>query len=242
MKQTACNNRHNNFVSLVLDLPAAPTNLTLVARTDTSLSVSWNEVEYSEPTGRILGYFLWYSASPTNENASIIMEYINITDTSQTVAEIVSLKPFQEYGLGVATYTEYGVGSFSETFRITTSEGVPSESPTDVAVMIQADGSVRVTWLPPNPESINGIAVGYKIVYWEVGMDGAENPDTRSEVQISVDPVNPFGIQEGLIQNLTRRAMYQVAVLMFTVKGDGPLSDWIQISLEESGIIGSNAG
>ncbi len=221
---------------LVLDLPAAPTSLTLVARRDTSLTVSWNEVEYSEPTGHILGYFLWYAVSPTNENASIVMEYINITDASQTMAEIVGLKPFQEYGLGVSAYTEYGVGSFSETFRITTSEGIPSESPMDVAVAIQADGAVRVTWMPPNPESINGIAIGYKIVYWEVGIDGAENPDTRSEVQISVDPVNPFGIQEGLIQNLTRGAMYQVAVLMFTVEGDGPLSESVQISLEESGI------
>lgn len=40
---------------------------------------------------------------------------------------------------------------------------VPSVAPSDVTAVAASSVAVNVTWMPVNPQSVNGVALGYRV-------------------------------------------------------------------------------
>ena len=88
---------------------------------------------------------------------------------------------------------------------------------------------IKVTWMPPDPQYINGINQGYKIMAEQAGATGPP-----LQVTIPSDTSNMLGLQTGYLQNLMKFMEYRIQVLCFTSRGDGPLSSVVSaVTLED---------
>ena len=93
---------------------------------------------------------------------------------------------------------------------------VPSGPPQDVLVTAVSPQNISVSWIEVRPEDKNGIIKGYKLVYQALP-NGNETTETINIVGEAAELTTT-------LHNLNEFTNYSIAVLAFTVKGDGPLS------------------
>ena len=95
----------------------------------------------------------------------------------------------------------------------------PSAPPANVTGNNSSSTSILVQWdeVPENDK--NGIIKGYNVTYkdWRTGVEKTKTVNTR---QVELTGLNKF-------------TKYNISVLAFTVKGDGPLSSTITVTTDE---------
>ena len=91
------------------------------------------------------------------------LTYENITSHLVLMYELSGLIVFTEYEISVAAYNSKGVGVFSDTIQVRTQEGMPTQPPRQLSGRAVTSTSIRLEWLPPDPQYINGINQGYKV-------------------------------------------------------------------------------
>ena len=94
---------------------------------------------------------------------------------------------------------------------------MPYGSPQDVLVTVKSPQNISVSWGVVRPEDKNGIIKGYKLIFQALpnGNETTKTIDIAGEAAESTTTT---------LHNLNEFTNYTIAVLAFTVKGDGPLS------------------
>ena len=77
--------------------------------------------------------------------------------------ELKGLIVFQEYEISVAAYNQKGVGVYSNNILVRTQEGKPTMPPSNVAIIPVNSTAIKLTWLPPDSQFLNGNNLGYKV-------------------------------------------------------------------------------
>merc|ERR1719266_422607 len=98
-------------------------------------------------------------------------------------------------------------------------EGVPSAAPTNLRAQAIGSQAVKVWWLPPDPQKINGINQGYKLQAWEG--DPWEVSGPVREVKVVPDTRNPLSEHTAVVEGLKAWTAYNITVLCYTSPGDG---------------------
>jgi protein sidekick len=106
---------------------------------------------------------------------------------------------------------------------VKTREGVPGAAPTGIRATAISSTEIRVWWLPPDPQQINGINQGYKLQAWkgDPNEDGEEKKTPEATVTVAPNLLDPLSEQTSVIDSLTPWTAYNVTVLCFTSPGDG---------------------
>lgn len=218
----------NSFCNLFPAPSGPPTGVVGSPRSESSIIIRWEAPEQDAWNGRLLGYMIRYKPSGYPDT-TISYEDIENTMVPQNF-ELKGLIVFQEYEIAVAAYNAKGVGVYSDTVRVRTQEGKPSQPPRDVSAAAVSPTEIRMSWLPPDPQHINGINQGYKI---EVFRLNNNVPDM--EIEVLSDVSNMLGLQTYNIENLKKFTDYKLSVLCFTSKGDGPSSPPVLVKTQEDG-------
>ena len=144
--------------------------------------------------------------------------------------ELRGLHVFQEYEIAVAAYNVMGEGVYSSYIRVRTQEGIPDEPPMNVVAEAVNSTAVVMSWDPPDPQFINGINQGYKIAARET-----QRPDDVMRIVIPSDTSNIYGRQTAHVAGLKKYTDYELTVLCFTSKGDGPETSAVTVRTNEDG-------
>ncbi|OTF78855.1 hypothetical protein BLA29_011934, partial [Euroglyphus maynei] len=145
-----------------------------------------------------------------------------------------------------------GIGLYSPSIYVRTKEGRPAAQVRALQAEALNSTSIRVQWLPPDPQLINGINQGYKVQAWISKNFTATNAniadpiqDDRSlvpspesnthsypivgiaeqaarEITVPPSPFHQDGKQLAIMDGLEPYTTYDVTVLCFTSAGDGP--------------------
>lgn len=95
--------------------------------------------------------------------------------------------------------------------------------------------SITVTWAAPLVSRQNGQILGYRVLFSETkGTPSSSDP-------WSVMAVVPASEMTYTARGLRKWMFYNVQVLAYTAKGDGPLSDVVLVQTAEDGKINSSA-
>lgn len=93
---------------------SAPTSVTVVNTTSTTLSLEWDPLRVEDHNGIITGYVVNYSRVDTGSIITVV--------SSTTSVDIGMLMPYTTYLFFVAAETRVGSGPFSPSLQHTTAE------------------------------------------------------------------------------------------------------------------------
>ena len=196
-------------------------------RSESSILLQWQPPIPDDINGILRGYIIRYKPAGYPDST---LARENVTSDSVFIFELRGLIVFQEYEIGVAAYNGMGEGVFSPYIRVRTQEGVPDRPPTDVTARALNSTAVEMSWDPPDPQHINGINQGYKITARELN-----SPDDVIRITIPSDTSNIYGRQTAHVASLKKYADYDLTVLCFTSKGDGPQTSAVTVRTLEDG-------
>lgn len=203
-----------------------PIGVTGTPRSSRSVMLQWQEPDESVWNGLLLGYIIRYKLAGYSDST---MRYFNISNWQITTHELTGLLVFQLYEISVAAYNAEGVGVYSNSIVLRTEEGTPDVPPTRVTTEAVNSTAIRVSWIPPDPQMINGINQGYKIKAEWISEGATE------EVVMFVAPntSHPYGEQSAVMVNLRKYSVYRVTVVCYTRAGDGPVSSPSTVRTDE---------
>lgn len=207
--------------SLVISLPqqppsGPPRSFTGSPRSNSSFLLQWQAPDPDLMNGDLLGYIIRYKPSGYPDST---ISTVNLTTYQDNVVyDLTGLIVFQEYEVAVAAFNSKGVGVYCGSLFIRTFEGIPSMPPTSLVVVAVNSTTFNISWLPPNPQYINGINQGYKIFAQQV------NTTVKLTYVVLSKTNNMLGQQTTYLTNLRKFTLYSVSVSCFTSQGDGPLS------------------
>uniref|UniRef100_A0A8C7L7Y8 Sidekick cell adhesion molecule 2 n=1 Tax=Oncorhynchus kisutch TaxID=8019 RepID=A0A8C7L7Y8_ONCKI len=141
----------------------------------------------------------------------------NISKPDVTNILLEDLIIWTNYEIEVAAYNRAGLGTFSHKVTEWTLQGVPTIAPSKVQVEAVNSTTIRITWAAPNPQFINGINQGYKLLAWEPGQE-------EEVTMVTVRPNFQDSVHVGYVTGLKKFTEYYSSVLCFTTPGDGPRS------------------
>ncbi len=208
---------------------APPAGVVARARSSDSIIVQWQTLAEEDWNGPPLGYSIRYKPSGFSD---VALRYVNVTDHLENTLELRSLIVFQEYEIGVAAYNQGGSGAYSSYVRVRTQEGRPTAPPTELNAAALNSTAVVLTWLPPDPQRLNGINLGYRM---RATILNGDRVGEVVEVVVPSDPTNMLGRQTGYLQDLAKFTEYSMTVLCFTSRGDGPMSSAVVVRTMEDG-------
>ena len=218
------------YICSFLSLPAPsgpPRGVVGSPRSESSIIIQWQAPDQDAWNGALLGYMIRYKPSGYPDQT---ISYEDIENTMVSLFELKGLIVFQEYEIAVAAYNAKGVGVYSDIVRVRTQEGKPTQPPRDVSAAAVSSTEIRMSWLPPDPQHINGINQGYKI-----NIQRLDEKEPDLEIEMPSDMSNMLGMQTYNIENLKKFRDYKLSVLCFTSKGDGPASDPVLVKTQEDG-------
>ncbi|KAL2082990.1 hypothetical protein ACEWY4_020763 [Coilia grayii] len=134
--------------------------------------------------------------------------------------EVTGLRAMTSYNMSVSCSNEVGNSPPSAWVRTNTPEGVPSEPPRNVSVLLN-DSVMVVRWVPPPPEKINGVLKGYDVII-KHGVNGTHMNKISSTSTEATWILSAF--------NTT----YSIQVAARTRAGSGVLSSRFWIRVNES--------
>ncbi|KAH8332041.1 hypothetical protein KR067_010320, partial [Drosophila pandora] len=210
----------SNVVELPQEAPSGPpVGFVGSARSMSEIITQWQPPLEEHRNGQILGYILRYRLFGYN---NVPWSYQNITNEAQRNFLIQELITWKDYIVQIAAYNNMGVGVYTEGSKIKTKEGVPEAPPTKVRVQALNSTAARVSWIPPNPQQINGINQGYKIQAWQRrDIDGEWRDFEKRMMTVPPSLIDPLAEQTAVLDGLEKFAEYNVSVLCFTDPGDG---------------------
>jgi protein sidekick len=200
-------------------------------RSNSSVILQWQSPDQSVWNGQLIGYMIRYKPAGYPEST---VSYSNVSGFLYSVArEITGLIVFQEYQISVAAYNRRGVGVYSDWIFVRTNEGRPTAFPTNLTAVALTSTTVFVSWMPPNPQYINGISQGYHVD----SVMQLNNTLVSRRFTVASNTSNMLGLQTTVLQQLYKYAEYQLTVSCFTSMGDGPRSASIKVrTLEDGGL------
>ncbi|XP_036427826.1 protein sidekick-2 [Colossoma macropomum] len=201
-------------VSLPEEPPSAPPqNVIASGRTNSSIMIQWQPPPESQQNGVLRGYVIRYRLT----GLPVDIQYKNISNPDVTNLLLEDLIIWTNYEIEVAAYNGAGLGVYSHKVTEWTLQGVPTVAPGNVQAEAVNSTSIRFTWTAPNPQFINGINQGYKLLAWEPGQE-------EEVTMVTVRPNFQDSVHVGYISGLKKFTQYYTSVLCFTTPGDGPRS------------------
>ncbi|XP_029383444.1 protein sidekick-2 isoform X2 [Echeneis naucrates] len=206
--------KETDRVSLPEEPPSAPPqNVIASGRTNQSIMIQWQPPPESHQNGILRGYTVRYRLT----GLPVDYQIKNITSPDVTNLLLEDLIIWTNYEIEVAAYNGAGLGTFSHKVTEWTLQGVPTIAPGNVQVEAVNSTTIRFTWTAPNPQFINGINQGYKLLAWE--------PSKEEQVtMVTVRPNFQDSVLVGYVAGLKKFTEYYTSVLCFTTPGDGPRS------------------
>ncbi|KAI2658294.1 Protein sidekick-2 [Labeo rohita] len=206
--------KETDRVSLPEEPPSAPPqNVIASGRTNQSIMIQWQPPPESHQNGILRGYIIRYRLT----GLPVDIQYKNISNPDVTNLLLEDLIIWTNYEIEVAAYNGAGLGVYSHKVTEWTLQGVPTIAPGNVKAEPVNSTTIRFTWTAPNPQFINGINQGYKLLAWE--------PGKEDEMTIvTVRPNFQDSVHVGHISGLKKFSEYFTSVLCFTTPGDGPRS------------------
>ena len=192
-----------------------PRGVVASPQSNNSVIVQWQPPEEEHWNGPLLGYIIRFKPSGYPDST---LKHKNITNYLITTDLLRGLIVWQEYEVSVAAYNAKGVGVYSSMVYVRTQEGHPTASPYNVTSHAESSTTIKLTWMPPDPQYINGINQGYKIYAHEASVE------EDIEVVVLSNVSNMLGKQEGFIHDLKKYTEYVISILCFTSQGNGPKS------------------
>ncbi|XP_071813143.1 protein sidekick-1-like isoform X3 [Apostichopus japonicus] len=221
---TGVNSQPSKAVSLPQEPPDDPAQRVVAsASSTTSIIVEWQEPSEDSWNGPLLGYIVRHRLEGYQNNEWAVE---NITNVRQTSFTVTGLMIWERYEIQVAAYNAAGVGTFSDSVREQTHEGVPSDPPKNVVIQAVNSTSIMFAWAPPDAWSINGINQGYKLHAQEVDREGPP-------LEIIVPPTPGVTRFMEHMVGLKKYTEYITSVLCYTNPGDGPPSTLVTVRTEE---------
>ncbi|KAK2866800.1 hypothetical protein Q7C36_002856 [Tachysurus vachellii] len=210
-------------VSLPEEPPSAPPqNVIASGRTNSSIMIQWQPPPENQQNGALRGYVIRYRLT----GLPVDIQYKNISNPEVTNLLLEDLIIWTNYEIEVAGYNGAGLGVYSHKVTEWTLQGVPTVAPGGVQVEAVNSTTLRFTWTAPNPQFINGINQGYKLLAWQA-VQGEEL------IVVTVQPNFQDGVHVGIISGLKKFTEYFTSVLCFTTPGDGPRSPTQRIRTHE---------
>uniref|UniRef100_A0A4W6E2F3 Sidekick cell adhesion molecule 2 n=1 Tax=Lates calcarifer TaxID=8187 RepID=A0A4W6E2F3_LATCA len=201
-------------VSLPEESPSAPPqNVIASGRTNQSIMIQWQPPPESHQNGILRGYTIRYRLT----GLPVDYQIKNISSPDVTNLLLEDLIIWTNYEIEVAAYNGAGLGVFSHKVTEWTLQGVPTIAPSNVQAEAVNSTTIRFTWTAPNPQFINGINQGYKLLAWEPGKE-------EQVTMVTVRPNFQDSIHVGYVTGLKKFTEYYTSVLCFTTPGDGPRS------------------
>ncbi|CAM4647931.1 unnamed protein product [Lepidochelys olivacea] len=209
----------------------APTILSVMPHTTTSVLIRWQPPTEDKINGILLGFRIRYRelvydglrgfttrsvSSPGAKWTELTPGYAvrNLTGAGLTHHELDNLSKHRRYEIRMSVYNAAGEGPSSPPQEVFVGEAVPTAPPQNVAVQTTTATQLDVTWEPPPLEAQNGDIQGYKIYFWE-----AQRQNGTERVKTLFLPENG-----AKLKNLTGYTSYLITVLAFNAAGDGPRS------------------
>uniref|UniRef100_A0A672YXX2 Sidekick cell adhesion molecule 2b n=1 Tax=Sphaeramia orbicularis TaxID=375764 RepID=A0A672YXX2_9TELE len=206
--------KETDRVSLPEEPPSAPAqNVIASGRTNQSIMIQWQPPPESHQNGILRGYTVRYRLT----GLPVDYQIKNITSPDVTNLLLEDLIIWTNYEIEVAAYNGAGLGTFSHKVTEWTLQGVPTIAPGNVQAEAVNSTTIRFTWIAPNPQFINGINQGYKLLAWERGKD-------EEVTMVTVRPNFQDSVHVGYVTGLKKFTEYYTSVLCFTTPGDGPRS------------------
>ncbi|XP_053710693.1 protein sidekick-2 isoform X6 [Synchiropus splendidus] len=201
-------------VSLPEEPPSAPPqNVIASGRTNQSIMIQWQPPPESHQNGILRGYTVRYRLT----GLPVDYQIKNISSPDVTNLLLEDLIIWTNYEIEVAAYNGAGQGTFSHKVTEWTLQGVPTIAPGSVQAEAVNSTTIRFTWTAPNPQFINGINQGYKLLAWEPGKE-------HDVTMITARPNFQDSVHVGYMTGLKKFSEYYTSVLCFTTPGDGPRS------------------
>ncbi|XP_053197128.1 protein sidekick-2 [Scomber japonicus] len=206
--------KETDRVSLPEEPPSAPPqNVIASGRTNQSIMIQWQPPPESHQNGILRGYTVRYRLT----GLPVDYQIKNISSHDVTNLLLEDLIIWTNYEIEVAAYNGAGLGTFSHKVTEWTLQGVPTITPGNVQAESVNSTTIRFTWTAPNPQFINGINQGYKLLAWEPGRD-------EEVSMVTVRPNFQDSVHVGYVTGLKKFTEYYTSVLCFTTPGDGPRS------------------
>eukprot|EP00064_Thunnus_orientalis_P007648 superscaffoldBa00000861_g7670 len=206
--------KETDRVSLPEEPPSAPPqNVIASGRTNQSIMIQWQPPPESHQNGILRGYTVRYRLT----GLPVDYQIKNISSPDVTNLLLEDLIIWTNYEIEVAAYNGAGLGTFSHKVTEWTLQGVPTITPGNVQAESVNSTTIRFTWTAPNPQFINGINQGYKLLAWEPGKD-------EEVTMVTVRPNFQDSVHVGYVTGLKKFTEYYTSVLCFTTPGDGPRS------------------
>jgi outer membrane protein assembly factor BamB len=204
------------------DAPQSIDDLSYSGILPTSVTITWTAPGDDGDIGLASGYILKYSTTGpiTSENWENATTYIQSwtpsspgTVESETVA---GLTPDTSYWFAIVAFDEVpNYGGLSNVLSLTTPEGIPPDSVTDLAVVGQNSTSIILSCTAPGDDGSSGHASYYVVKYSSEGPITAQNWD---DVASSVRFENPLAAGETemlTIGGLQANTSYWFAIVAF---------------------------
>ncbi|XP_036811962.1 protein sidekick-2 isoform X3 [Oncorhynchus mykiss] len=206
--------KETDRVSLPEEPPSAPPqNVIASGRTNQSIMIQWQPPPESHQNGILRGYSVRYRLT----GLPVDYQSKNISKPDVTNLLLEDLIIWTNYEIEVAAYNWAGLGTFSHKVTEWTLQGVPTIAPSNVQAEAVNSTTIRITWAAPNPQFINGINQGYKLLAWEPGQE-------EEVTMVTVRPNFQDSVHVGYVIGLKKFREYYTSVLCFTTPGDGPRS------------------
>ncbi|XP_071318877.1 protein sidekick-2 isoform X5 [Trachinotus anak] len=206
--------KETDRVSLPEEPPSAPPqNVIASGRTNQSIMIQWQPPPESHQNGILRGYTVRYRLT----GLPVDYQIKNISSPDVTNLLLEDLIIWTNYEIEVAAYNGAGLGTFSHKVTEWTLQGVPTIAPGNVQADAVNSTTIRFTWTAPNPQFINGINQGYKLLAWEPGKE-------EQVTMVTVRPNFQDSVHVGYVTGLKKFTEYNTSVLCFTTPGDGPRS------------------
>uniref|UniRef100_A0A8C4QIJ2 Sidekick cell adhesion molecule 2 n=1 Tax=Eptatretus burgeri TaxID=7764 RepID=A0A8C4QIJ2_EPTBU len=162
------------------------------------------------------------------------------------------LKPFTAYIFRLAAQNDVGQSHWSEASpAVVTLQAAPEKPPSIISIVPRTTSSVLVKWEPPAEDYVNGVLLGYHVLYRELSLGShqqpalppnhAVTPRIPSPIQAqllakyNVRTVNNSAATDYELARLTKFRQYEICIRAYTVAGDGPTTVPLQVYVGEAG-------
>ncbi|KAF2366688.1 Fibronectin type III [Trinorchestia longiramus] len=222
--------RTADFQLHVMDVPSAPSDVTVVGGGSRHVVLQWLEpTATSGQTSVVSSYNVSYV---TDDGLS------NSTRVEGPHARVDGLEPATVYRLSVVAHNRVGSSKSSAAVIHKTLEEKPSGSPRNVKITSTTSTTFRLSWLPPLPNSTHGTLLGYHIGVRDNSFTRREEVTTYSFMPITLSESDeaPAHLSDHPAELLTSHVMEQsrleVSPANFTVGGVSSSGGIMQATVE----------
>ncbi|XP_047125709.1 uncharacterized protein LOC105850908 isoform X2 [Hydra vulgaris] len=183
----------------------------------TEIYIEWTDIPVKYSNGKILGYRIRYKIYTKKETYQVVEAQFGFNAFT-----IKNLKPYTLYLVEVYGYNANGDGPVQYSM-CKTIEGVPSiPVPNFVVNDMQSTSWWSVSWRPIPTEYVNGVLLGYRLIYYLSYRSGVEISGEKTKIVLDFDIYTRYYKQRDLLNY----AIYSVSVAGFTAAGSGPAPEY----------------